>query len=208
MLLTAALFSSLIFAVHCNKLFPGTIQAASPAFSVDISYYLPEGIAYDPNRDRIILASLSVGYIYAFPNSKSDLGSLSASDATQIYGGSINGISTPVAGIKVYGDTLYAAVGAFPPLSSPFYGGMLIINLLNTSDVKLVDFSSLYDNKPMVPNDVVYSSYANAIFITDFVGFRIFKYDLATMVSYFLSLSLSVSLSLCWPLLTSLLSLF
>jgi hypothetical protein len=157
------------------------IQSASPSFSLDIPFYLPEGLAYDTNRDRVILGSLATGAIRAFPNSD-DFDSRDESTSSLIYSGSINGTFTPVAGIKVYGDVLYAGIGSLPPLSGPFYGGLLILDLTNPSDAQLVDFSSLYNGLLMLPNDVAYSSYDNAIYVTDFYSYRIFKYDLTTQV--------------------------
>jgi len=159
------------------------IQLASPSLTVQISYFVPEGLTYDENNDRVILASLSTGEIRSFPNTNQlteteiGVGSLSS---TLLYSGRFKGIDTPIAGIKVYDNILYGAVGSIPPLTGPFYGGLLILDLNNVSDVQLIDFSSLAAGKLMTPNDVVYSEYANAIFITDFYSYRIFKYDLTT----------------------------
>lgn len=160
------------------------IQTASPSFTLGISDFRPEGLTYDVNRDRVIIASLSTGVIRAFPNTDS-LDTINEGSSTQLYEGSIDGTKTPIVGIKVFGDVLYGAVGQLPPLTSPFYGGLLILDLANPSNVELVDFSSLYDGTSMLPNDVVYSSYANAVFVTDWIGYRIFKYDLSTKVSHF-----------------------
>jgi hypothetical protein len=177
----------LFFTVTCcvclvHALLFQPIQSASSLYEVNIPYYVPEGVSYHQATDRIILSSLSTGEIRAFPNTN-ELNSINKNGSSLLYPGSHNGIYTPIVGVKVYENTLYGAVGSLPPLPGPFYGGLLILDLQNPSNVELVDFSSLYDGTLMTPNDVVYSSSANAIFVTDFYGYRIFRYDLSTLVN-------------------------
>ena len=189
------ILSSSFLSLASSLLFQ-SLQSASPVYKINIPYYVPEGLAYHEATDRIIIPSLATGAIRSFPNTN-QLDSISEQGSTLLYSGSFNGTNTPIVGIKVYGDTLYGAVGAIPPLPGPFYGGLLILDLQSSSsNVQLVDFSPLYGGTLMTPNDVVYSSYANAIFVTDFYGYRVFKYDLATSVQ---SLPLPPSLYLSEP---------
>lgn len=169
-----------IFSISNGILFK-PFQSAKNIFSIDIPYFVPEGVTYHAATDRFLVSSLATGEIRSFPNTD-ELDTINKNGTQLIYSGTINGIFTPVVGIKVYGNTLYGAVGAIPPLEAPFYGGLLIIDLQNPSTPQLVDFSSLALGKPMILNDVVYSTYANAVFVTDFYGYRIFRYDLSTSV--------------------------
>lgn len=161
------------------------VQIASRSIDIEIPWYVPEGLAYDPTYDQILITSMTTGYIRAFPNS--DKVSAGASENTVLYDGSTgtgdSQLATPLAGIKVYNQIAYAAVGMIPVLKGPFFGGVILqpIGTPNAGETlydlsNLVNVSTTEGNaEGMFCNDIALSSADGSIYVTDLWGYRLFR---------------------------------
>ena len=96
-------------------------QVGAPTLTIDIPWFVPEGLDFDAARDQIIVASIGTGQLRAFQNSPDATVTLGTGGSIELYNGTsyVNGAwtKTPTVGVEIDGSMLLAAVGTAPPMA-------------------------------------------------------------------------------------------